>query len=263
MNNKRPLILIANDDGYRAGGLQALIEAARPYGDLLVVAPDEWQSGMSHAITMKVPIRLEKYKDEPGLTMYICNGTPVDCIKIALNKLVDRHPDMLLAGINHGSNSSASVLYSGTMAIAIEGCMYDIPAIGFSLLDHSPKADFDPYIRHVREIIENVSKNGLRTGTCLNVNIPKIPVSDIKGIRVCRQTRGYWREEFEHRIDPNHREYYWLTGDFFNEEPNDEDTDEWALKNNYIAVVPVQADMTCYASMDRLKKTMNRDRTTD
>jgi len=252
--NHRPLILITNDDGHRAGGLQALVEAARPFGDLLVVAPVEGQSGMSHAITVKVPLHLEKYAEEHGFTLYVCNGTPVDCIKIALNKLVDRHPDLLLTGVNHGGNSSVSVLYSGTMAAAIEGCMYHIPAIGFSLLDHSPKADFAPYIGHIQTVIETVMKNGLRRGSCLNVNIPKIPVADIKGVRICRQARGYWVEEFERRIDPNHREYYWLTGHFFNEEPDANDTDEWALKHHYISVVPVQIDMTCYKSMDALKK---------
>ena len=250
----RPLILITNDDGYRAGGLQALIKAARPYGELLVVASAEGQSGMSHAITVKTPLRVEKHVEEPGFTLYVSNGTPVDCIKIALNKLVNRHPDLLLTGINHGANSSVSVLYSGTMAAAIEGCMYHIPAIGFSLLDHSPKADFAPYIGHVQTIIEKVLKNGLRRGTCLNVNIPKIPVDDIKGVRVCRQARGYWMEEFDRRIDPNDRVYYWLTGDFFNEEPDAKDTDEWALKQRYISVVPVQIDMTCYKSTDKLKK---------
>ena len=252
--NTRPLILITNDDGYRAGGLQSLIEAARPYGDLLVVAPAEGQSGMSHALTVKVPLRVEKHADEPEFTLYVCSGTPVDCIKIALNKFVKRRPDLLLAGINHGANSSTSVLYSGTMAAAIEGCMYHIPAIGFSLLDHSPKADFSPYIGHIRTIIENVMKNGLKRGTCLNVNIPKIHVDDIRGFRVCRQSFGYWIEEFDHRTDPFGREYYWLTGDFYNEEPDAKDTDEWALKNNYISVVPVQIDMTCYNSMDKLKK---------
>ena len=252
--NDRPLILMTNDDGYRAGGLQALIEAARPYGDLLVVAPAEGQSGMSHALTVKVPIRMEKHAEEAGFALYVCKGTPVDCVKIALNKLVHRHPDLLLTGINHGANSSVSVLYSGTMAAAIEGCMYHIPAIGFSLLDHSHEADFSPYTGYVRTMIEKVMKNGLRRGTCLNVNIPKIPVGDIKGIRVCRQTRGYWIEEFDQRTDPNNRTYYWLTGDYFNEEPNAQDTDEWALKHQYVSVVPVQVDMTCYQSMDQLKK---------
>jgi 5'-nucleotidase len=254
MDSKRPLILIANDDGYRAGGLQALIESVRDLGDLLVVSPNEGQSGMSHAITAKVPLRIEKYLETPGLTIYTCNGTPVDCVKIALNKLVHRHPDLLLTGINHGANSSVSVLYSGTMAAAIEGCMYNIPAIGFSLSDHSNNADFNPYLPFVKNIAETVLKNGLPKGTCLNVNIPKIPVSDVKGISVCRQAKGYWCEEFDHRIDPGNKEYYWLTGDFFNEEPRAEDTDEWALKNNYISVVPTQIDMTCYKSMEKIKK---------
>jgi 5'-nucleotidase len=209
---------------------------------------------MSHALTVKLPLHLEKYAEEPGFTMYVCNGTPVDCVKIALNKFVKRHPDLLLTGVNHGANSSVSVLYSGTMAAAIEGCMYHIPAIGFSLLDHSPNADFMPYIGYIKTVIEKVMNTGLNRGTCLNVNIPKIPAGDIKGFRVCRQTRGYWIEEFAHRIDPNNREYYWLTGDFFNEEPEGQDTDEWALKHGYISVVPVQIDMTCYKSMDKIKK---------
>jgi len=251
--NNRPLILIANDDGYRAGGLKALIEAARPFGDLLAVSSVESQSGMSHAITVKVPLHIEKHTEEPGFTMYVSNGTPVDCVKFALNKLIDRHPTLLLTGVNHGANSSVSVLYSGTMAAAIEGCMYHIPAIGFSLLDHSQNADFSPYIDYIRKIIETVLKNGLRRGVCLNVNIPNIPADNIKGIRVCRQARGYWIEEFVHRIDPNHREYYWLTGEYFNEEPDAEDTDEWTLKNGYISVVPVQIDMTCYQSIEKLK----------
>ena len=250
----KPLILIANDDGYNAGGLLALIEAARPFGDVLVVAPSEGQSGMSHALTVKTPLRVKKHIDEPGYTMYVCSGTPCDCVKLALNRYIDRKPDLLLAGINHGANSSASVLYSGTMAAAIEGCMYGIPAIGFSLLDHSPKADFTPYLTYVKSIIEKVMKNGLQNGTCLNVNIPKIHVDDIRGIRVCRQARGYWEEEFVQRFDPNNKEYFWLTGNFFNEEPEAKDTDEWALENNYISVVPVQIDMTCYKSMERLTK---------
>lgn len=254
MHTERPLILVSNDDGYRAGGLQALIEAARPYGDLFVVAPEEGRSGMSHAITVKVPLRVEKHIEEPGLTLYSCNGTPVDCVKIALNKLIHRHPDLLVTGVNHGSNSSTSVLYSGTMAAAIEGCMYRVPAIGFSLLDHSSTADFNPYIPYISDIISQVMAQGLRQGTCLNVNIPKIQASDIRGIKVCRQARGYWCEEFDLRTDPYDREYYWLTGDFFNEEPEAKDTDEWALKNNFISVVPTQVDLTCYQSMDRLKK---------
>ena len=252
--NNRPLILITNDDGYRSLGLQALIEAARPFGDVLVVAPAEGQSGMSHALTVKIPVRVEKSTEEAGLVIYVCTGTPVDCVKIAINKFADRTPDLLLTGVNHGANSSVSVLYSGTMASAIEGCMYHIPAIGFSLLDHSPDACFTPYIPSMQNIIEKVMKNGLPQGVCLNVNIPKIAVDDIKGIRICRQARGHWIEEFERRIDPNNQVYYWLTGSYLNEEPKATDTDEWMLKNGYISIVPVQIDMTCYKSMDKIKK---------
>jgi 5'-nucleotidase len=233
--NNRPLILITNDDGYRAAGLQSLIEAARPYGDLLVVAPAEGQSGMSHALTVKTPLRVEKHAEEPGFTLYVCNGTPCDCVKFALNKFANsRRPDLLLSGVNHGSNSSVSVLYSGTMAAAIEGCMYHIPAIGFSLLNHSPNADFTPYIAHVKTVIQSVMENGLQSGTCLNVNIPSIPIDKIKGFNVCRQSLGNWIEEFDRRIDPSGNEYFWLTGTFFNEEPDAQDTDEWALKNKLI-----------------------------
>ncbi|MDR0713405.1 MAG: 5'/3'-nucleotidase SurE, partial [Bacteroidales bacterium] len=245
----KPLILLTNDDGYQAGGLKTLAETVRPLGDVLVVAPLEGQSGMSHAMTVKVPLRLKKHVEQPGFTLYTCNGTPTDCIKIALNRLIDRQPDLLLAGINHGSNSSSSVLYSGTMAAAMEGCLYNIPGIGFSLTDHSPNADFTPYTDVIRNIILTVRANGLHKGVCLNVNIPKIPVSEIKGIRVCRQTKGYWNEEFERRIDPANREYFWLTGDFVNEEPHAEDTDEWALNRGYIAITPIQIDMTAYESI--------------
>ncbi|MDR1866280.1 MAG: 5'/3'-nucleotidase SurE [Bacteroidales bacterium] len=250
----KPLILITNDDGYRAGGIRALIETALPFGEVLVVAPAEGQSGMSHAMTVKTPLRLEKRSAAPDCVQYVCTGTPVDCVKIALNRLVDRPPSLLLAGINHGSNSSASVLYSGTMAAAMEGCMSHIPGIGFSLSDHAPNADFSPYLEQVGNIIRKVLQHGLRKGTCLNVNIPKIPVSDMKGTRICRQARGYWREEFERRTDPNQREYFWLTGEFYNEEPDAEDTDEWALSRHYISIVPVQIDMTCYDSMKSLKR---------
>ncbi|GHT24936.1 5'-nucleotidase SurE [Bacteroidia bacterium] len=253
----KPLILLTNDDGYRAGGIKALTQVARQLGDVLVVAPVDGQSGMSHAMTVKVPLRIEKHTEEEGLTVYTCNGTPTDCVKIALDRLLDRQPSLLLAGVNHGSNSSSSVLYSGTMAAAMEGCMCNVPAIGFSLLDHTPTADFEPYLDIIRDISNTILVNGLRTGTCLNVNIPKIQPADIKGIRICRQAKGYWKEEFERHVDPAKREYFWLTGDFYDEEPNAEDTDEWALRHNYISMAPVQIDMTCYQSIPNLKKLFN------
>jgi 5'-nucleotidase len=253
MEMERPMILVSNDDGYRAPGLLALIEAVRPYGDVLVVAPQDGQSGQSHAITVKVPVRVDKYRQEPGLEFYVCNGTPVDCVKLAQNRLLDRKPSLLVSGINHGANSSASVLYSGTVAVAAEGCMYDIPGIAFSLLNHDPHADFMPYVPVVRTIVQSVLEQGLKKGTCLNVNIPNVPLRDIRGIRVCRHARGYWVEEYDRRVDPNNKEYFWLTGEYFNEEPEAEDTDEWALSNDFVSVSPVQVDLTCYGELDRLR----------
>lgn len=253
MEQERPLILVSNDDGYRAKGLQTLIEAVRPFGDVLVVAPHEGQSGQSHAITVKVPVRVDKFLDEPGLEFYVCSGTPVDCVKLAQNRLLSRKPDLLVSGINHGANSSASVLYSGTVAVAAEGCMYDIPGIAFSLLNHSPHADFAPYIHVVQTIVRHVLQKGLKKGTCLNVNIPNIEPKDIRGIMVCRHAMGYWIEEYDRRVDPNNKEYFWLTGEYFNDEPNAEDTDEWALSNDYVSVSPIQVDLTCYKELDTIR----------
>jgi 5'-nucleotidase len=185
--------------------------------------------------------------------MYSCNGTPVDCIKLALNKLLNRMPDMILAGINHGSNSSSSVVYSGTMAAAIEGCLNGIPSVGFSLLDFSPDAEFKGVVGYADAIIENVIHKGLPEGTCLNVNFPVNHTNEIKGVKICRQNKGVWREEFDQRTDPQNRDYYWLTGEYINLEPEAGDTDEWALKNGYVSVVPVQVDFTSYESLVYLK----------
>jgi 5'-nucleotidase len=254
LEKNKPIILVTNDDGYRAKGLKALIEALQPIGNLIVVAPAEGQSGMAHAITVKVPLRMEKIEEKEGFELYVCSGTPVDCVKLANNQLFQGiKPDLLISGINHGANSSSSVVYSGTMAAAIEGCLYGIPAIGFSLLDFSKNADFSATIPYIREITLKVLDNGIDKNTCLNVNIPRLPLDEIKGIRICRQNKGVWREEFDKRLDPNNREYYWLTGEFYNLEPHSEDTDEWALHNGYVSIVPVQVDLTAYASIEKLK----------
>jgi 5'-nucleotidase len=251
----KPVILITNDDGYRSKGLKALIEAAQPFGHIVVVAPSEGQSGMAHAITVKVPLRMEKVEEKEDFEMYVCSGTPVDCVKLANNQLFKTNrPDLLLSGINHGANSSSSIVYSGTMAAAIEGCLYEIPSIGFSLLDFSKNADFSSATTFVRKIVSNVLQDGIKPGICLNVNIPKLLANEIKGIRICRQNKGVWREEFDKRLDPNNREYYWLTGEFYNLEPHAEDTDEWALHHGYVSIVPVQVDLTDYKSMELLKK---------
>lgn len=251
---ERPLILVTNDDGYRAKGIQALIEVVKPFGKLVIVAPAEAQSGMSHAITVKYPLRLEKYEETEDMLFYICSGTPVDCVKIAMNQLFKQKPDLLVSGINHGANSSSSVVYSGTMAAAIEGCLYEIPSIGFSLLDFSKDANFNACIRPAQKIVEKVIKKGIKPGTCLNVNIPNLPEEEIRGIRICRQNRGVWREEFDKRTDPSNKEYYWLTGEFYNLEPEAEDTDEWALHHHYISIVPVQTDLTSYPSLEAIRQ---------
>jgi 5'-nucleotidase len=252
---KKPVILVTNDDGYRAKGLHALVEALLPFGHLVVVAPNQHQSGMSHAITVNVPLRMEKIEERENLSFYVVSGTPVDCVKLANNQLFSgEKPDLLVSGINHGANSSSSIVYSGTMAAAIEACLYEIPAIGFSLLDFSEQPDFSAAIIYVRKIVDNVMHHGLKPGTCLNVNIPKLPLETIKGVRICRQNKGVWREEFNKRLDPNNKEYYWLTGEFYNLEPEANDTDEWALHHNFISIVPVQTDLTSYDSIEKLRQ---------
>ncbi len=250
---KEKLILVTNDDGIRANGLSALIEAVEPLGKVIVVAPVESQSGMSQAITVKHPLRVKK-EQLNGCMSYVVNGTPTDCVKLAFNKLLPRKPDLLVSGINHGSNSSTSVLYSGTLGAALEGSLNEIPSIGFSLMSYNPDANLDIAKTYARKISQLVQENGLPLHTCLNVNIPAVPGNELKGIKICRQTIGFWQEEFDRRTDPSGREYYWLTGEYFNTEPHAEDTDEWALKNNYIAVVPLTIDLTSYQTLNIIKK---------
>ncbi|MFA6126030.1 MAG: 5'/3'-nucleotidase SurE [Bacteroidales bacterium] len=251
--NDRPLILVCNDDGYRARGILELSEVAAEFGEVVVVAPLNGQSGMSHAVTLNHPIRLKNSTMRNGLPAFACSGTPADCIKIALNQVLDRKPELVLSGINHGSNASVSLFYSGTVAAAIEACMNGIPSIALSVDDHSPEADFRLAVKYSRTIIKKILKTGLPTGTCLNVNFPKISPEECNGIRVCRQTIGVWKEEFEKRVDPQGHDYFWLTGEFSNDEPLAEDTDEWALKHNYGAIVPVSVDVTDYPSLETLK----------
>lgn len=254
MQNKKPLILITNDDGYLAPGINHLMDVATKYGDVVVVAPMEGQSGMSHAVTMNDPLRLRKIKDENGIVIYACSGKPADAVKIALNQILDRQPDLILSGINHGSNSSVSLFYSGTVAAAVEGCMNGIDSIALSVDDHSMNADFRLAIKYIDPIIREALKNGLPKKTCLNINFPKIAPEDCLGIKVCRQTNGVWKEEFEHRQDPHGRDYYWLTGYFTNEEPEEEDTDDYLLQHKYAAIVPIKVDVTNYSAMDEINK---------
>ena len=242
MENKKPLILITNDDGYQAKGIEALIDSVKDLGEIIVVAPDGPRSGMSSAITSLQPLRVSLISESQNIKVYATTGTPVDCVKLGISELAERRPDIVLSGVNHGSNAAVAVLYSGTMGAAIEGAVFKIPSIGFSLLDHSHNADFTYSKKYIHSITKQVLEDGLPSGTCLNVNIPK--GDDIKGIRVCRQTSGQWVNEFMQSKDGADKDIYWLTGNFENDEPSDEMTDEWALANRYVSVVPVKVDMT-------------------
>lgn len=248
------LILITNDDGLYASGLKTLIEVMEEFGKVILVSTPESMSGMSMALTVKTPLRVKLLEETERRRVYTCNGTPTDSIKLAVNQLVDRKPDWIVSGINHGANASVSVLYSGTMAAAIEGCLYGIDSVGFSLNDYSRSADFSVCKKYIRIVMQKISGTSLPEGTCLNVNMPSIPESEIKGIKICRQAKGNWREEFEKRKDPMGRTYYWLTGMFQNQEPEAIDTDEWALANGFVSVVPVSVDMTAYGFMDELRE---------
>lgn len=255
----RPLIFVTNDDGVNAKGIGVLIEIAAGFGDVIAIAPSECYSGMSHSITMHRPLFVSLVNQEDGIEIYSCTGSPVDCVKIGFDEMFKgRTPDLVLSGINHGSNANVSVIYSGTMGAATEAAMYGVPSIGFSLTDHSPHADFAATGHYAAEIIERVlgMSNLQRKGLCLNVNVPNIPFDDIQGVRVCRQTRGNWREDFVHRTDPHNRDYYWMSGRFCNFEPAAEDTDEWALAHRYVSVVPVQMDLTDYTRIGDLRDTL-------
>ncbi len=247
------LILITNDDGLYAAGLRTLLEVAEEFGKVVLISTMESMSGMSQALTVKIPIRVKLLEETEKHRIYACNGTPTDSVKLAINQLLERKPDWVLSGINHGANSSVSVLYSGTMAAALEGCLYNIPSAGFSLNDFSSKADFSICKEYIRIVLNAMVKHSLPEGICLNVNIPSVSDSEIKGIRVCRQAKGNWKEEFDKRKDPMGKTYYWLTGTFQNHEPDATDTDEWALANNYVSVVPIQIDMTAHRFLNELK----------
>ncbi|MDP3557343.1 MAG: 5'/3'-nucleotidase SurE [Bacteroidota bacterium] len=254
MSNK-PLILVTNDDGIFAPGITALAKIASKFGDIIVVAPDKPQSGMGHAITINSTIRIQKTHHHNASIEYSCSGTPVDCVKMAVNHILKKRPDLVISGINHGSNSSINVIYSGTMSAAIEGALEGTPSIGFSLCDYSIEADFTQAEKFIEKIISESLKNKMPKGVCLNVNIPKLRKDYIKGIKVVRQAKANWVERFDERKDPYGREYYWLTGEFVNFEPESLDTDEWALSNGYISVVPTQADLTAHSVLKEINFT--------
>ena len=253
MNSKKPLILVTNDDGINAPGIRFLIDIMNDFGDVVVVAPDSPQSGMGHAITINSTLYCEPIvinKNEPQ-SEYSCSGTPVDCVKIAVNEILKRKPDLCVSGINHGSNSSINVIYSGTMSAAVEAGTHGIPAIGFSLLDYSLDADFSHSKEFIKRIVSECLKNGMPEGVVLNVNIPKISNSKLKGIKICRQANGVWEEKFDKRTNPLGRDYYWLSGKFVNNDKG-EDTDEWALENEYVSITPTQYDLTAHHAIKNI-----------
>lgn len=253
---KKPLILVTNDDGITAPGLRTLIEIMKELGDVIVVAPDSPQSGMGHAITIdntlySKRVVIDKKRGAPS--EYSCSGTPADCVKLALQEILDRRPDICVSGINHGSNSSINVIYSGTMSAAIEAGIEGVPAIGFSLCDYSWEADFEPSKKFIKQIVQEALEKGIPLGTVLNVNIPKTDGDLPKGIKVCRQAKANWKEQFDKRKSPTGKEYYWLSGEF---ELLDDgtDTDEYALSKGFISVVPTQFDLTAHHTLPHFNK---------
>lgn len=239
--NRKPLILVSNDDSYSATGVHALIDRLLAYGDVVAVCPDQPRSGQSMAITVNSPLHVRELPEYHGARMFSVSGTPVDCIKLAMHHILDRTPDMVATGINHGSNSAVNVLYSGTMGAAMEGCAFGIPSVGFSLTDHDPDADFSPCYQAIDLLAADLLTNGLPEGICLNVNVPNIKHTP-EQMRLCVPCRGKWNDEYKEYIDPHGNKFYWLTGEYINEEPDNETTDEWALSHGMISVVPVVID---------------------
>ena len=248
--NERPLILVSNDDGYRAKGINSLLGVLKEFGDVIAVAPHTGRSGKGCAITSEVPVKLTKVHSEPGLEIYSCTGTPCDCIKLGCHAVVPRKPDLVVGGINHGDNSAVNAHYSGTMGVVMEGCMKGIPSIAFSLCSHDADADFTPTFDVIRKVVRNVLERGLPVGSCLNVKFPDIP--QYKGVKVCRQARGSWVNEWGAHNHPRGGEWWWLTGEFVTAE-NDERADRVALDNGYVAITPTTIDLTDYRLLEDMQ----------
>ncbi len=257
MQHRRPLIFLSNDDGIGAPGLNYLIETVKPLGDIVVVAPDGPQSGKSSAITVDRPLRLTIHSDQPGLKICSVDGTPVDCVKLGLHAAVNRRPDIIIGGINHGSNSGNSVIYSGTMGIVMEGCMVGIPSVGFSLLHHSIAADFTACGQFVTEIVTKILTGGLPDHICLNVNIPASCTP--KGMKVTEASRGHWTEEYADYTDPSGHPFYWLTGHYVDDDPDNPDTDNYWLDREYVTIVPVLPDQTAREAIPEIRRLLKLD----
>ncbi|MBE9484305.1 MAG: 5'/3'-nucleotidase SurE [Bacteroidetes bacterium] len=249
---KKPHILVTNDDGYHAPGILKLTALMQELGDVTVVAPEEPMSGVGHAITVRNPLRLQKRSQQNGLEIWSCKGTPVDCVKLGEQIVLRKKPDLVVSGINHGSNAAVNIVYSGTMGAVLESTISGIPSIGFSICDYRHDADFSYVDKYIKQIVREVLEKGLPEQTCLNVNIPAVNGEDIKGMKVCHQANARWVEEYDERKDPANKNYYWLTGKFelLDDRPG---TDEWALRQNYISVVPVHYDLTAHHAMEHIK----------
>ena len=251
MENQRPLILVSNDDGITAKGISELIKFLRPLGEIVVMAPDTPRSGTACSLTVKEPIHYQLLRKEVGLTVYKCSGTPTDCVKLAFHTVLERKPDLVIGGINHGDNSAVNVHYSGTMGVVMEGCLKGVPSVAFSLCSHEADADFEPAGEYIRDIVRKLLEKGLPPLTCLNVNIPN--TKELKGVRICQQSQGQWVNEWEHFAHREDTQYYWLTGEFQQTDTENKKSDRWALANDYIAITPTTVDMTAYELMDELQ----------
>lgn len=260
METNRPLILLSNDDGYQAKGIRSLVSMLSGMADLLVCAPEDARSGFSCAFSATTPLRLTLREQRPGLSVWSCNGTPVDCVKLALARLCPRQPDMVIGGINHGDNASVNMHYSGTIGVTLEGCMKYIPSVAYSLCDFRADADFEPLRPYVEDMTRRVLTSGLPRGVCLNVNFPLLPSGEsYRGVRLCRMAPGTWFNESTECHHPRGYDYYWMVGHFRNDEPESADTDRWALEHGYVAVTPTRIDVTAYEAFAALGQTLGTE----
>lgn len=258
MNHSIPLILISNDDGYLAKGIRQLVDMVKTMGNVVVCAPEGPRSGFACAFSATTPLRLTLREEQEGIQIWSCNGTPVDCVKMALSEILTRKPDLVLGGINHGDNGSVNTHYSGTMGVVMEGCMKGIPSVAYSLCDHADDADFEPLRPYVERYTRQVLAEGLPQGVCLNINFPLLksdecPQQSYKGVRLCRMAKGTWYNEITKCHHPRGYDYYWMVGHYRNDEPDAEDTDNWALQHGYVAITPTRMDVTAYEAMNSLK----------
>lgn len=254
MTMERPLILISNDDGYQAKGIRSLVEMVRHLGDIIVCAPEGPRSGFACAFSATTPLTITLREKQEGVEIWSSNGTPVDCVKLALHEIVPRRPDLVLGGINHGDNGSVNTHYSGTMGVVMEGCMKYIPSVAYSLCDHREDADFEPLAPYIKRYTQQVLSEGLPQGVCLNINFPLLKEeSGYKGVKVCRMAHGTWSNEVTRCHHPRGYDYYWMIGHYENDEPQAEDTDNWALQHGYVAITPTRMDVTAYEALPQLK----------